>query len=423
LPLPKFISISTKSKRIFSQSYDRSKLKLEITMNELNGDRLDLNDRGYQIDRVLGQNVNGGRVTYLVTDLEVDRSVVIKQFQFAAIGNRWSDYDNYQREVEILQQYLASWETPNGFCLVQEYKSGRTLANSGRDFNLETVQQIAIDLLDILIYLQEQNPPIIHRDIKPENILIDDRDRVYLIDFGFARNAHTEQNASSTIKGTLGFMPPEQLFNRPLTKAADLYGVGVTLVCLLTGRKSLEISQLIDANYRLDLRSHLGHLPPRFLDWLTQMTDPNPEQRYPDAHTALTALQSLENPLNIQPLPQKPAIVVGILIMLGLLSFSKHLVTVVRPATSEITIAQLRTNRGCPGCNLAGIDLRGMNLQSYDFSGANLTGADLRNADLRGASLRGANLTNVLTFNANFASADVTDATISDTLVRQINRR
>jgi serine/threonine protein kinase len=400
-------------------------------MNEINRDRLDLSHQGYQIDRVLGQNVNGGRVTYLATDLEVDRSVVVKQFQFATIGNRWSDYDSYQREVEILQQlehpnipkYLTSWETPTGFCLAQEYKSGRTLANSGRDFTLEAVEQIAIELLDILIYLQSQIPPIIHRDIKPENILIDDLDRVYLIDFGFARNAYTEQNASSTIKGTLGFMPPEQLFNRPLTKAADLYGVGVTLVCLLTGCKSMEISQLIDANYRLDLRSHLGHLPPRFLDWLIQMTDPHPERRYPDARTALTALQSIDRAPISQPLPRTPEILLGILIMLGMIGYSKHLITSIRPATSEITIAQLRTNRGCRGCNLARIDLRGMNLQSYDFSGANLTGADLRNADLRGASLRGANLTNVLTFNANFASADFTDATISDTLARQVNRR
>ncbi len=400
-------------------------------MNELNRDRLDFTPQGYQIDRVLGQNVNGGRVTYLATDLSVDRSVVIKQFQFATIGNRWSDYDSYQREVEILQQldhphipkYLTSWETPTGFCLVQEYKSGRTLADRGRDFSLEAVKQIAIDVLEILVYLQQQQPPIIHRDIKPENILIDENNGVYLIDFGFARNTHTEQNASSTIKGTLGFMPPEQLFNRSLTTAADLYGLGVTLVCLLTGRKSLEISQLIDANYRLDLRSHLGQLPPRFLDWLTQMTDPNPDRRYPDARTALTALQSLEDLPNVQPLTRSPAIVLGILIMLGMLSFSKHLLTLSKPATSTITIAQLRTNRGCPGCNLAGIDLQGLNLQSYDFSGANLTGADLRNTDLRGASLRGANLTNVLTFNANFASADFAGATISDTLARQIDRQ
>ena len=105
----------------------------------------DLSPQGYQLDRVLGQNINGGRVTYLAQDLTLDRSVVIKQFQFATIGNQWSDYDSYQREVEILQQldypsipkYLTAWETPSGFCLVQEYKSGRTLAESGQGFTLE----------------------------------------------------------------------------------------------------------------------------------------------------------------------------------------------------------------------------------------------------------------------------------------------
>ncbi len=40
----------------------------------------DLSHQGYQLDRVLGQNINGGRVTYLAQDLTLDRSVVIKQF-------------------------------------------------------------------------------------------------------------------------------------------------------------------------------------------------------------------------------------------------------------------------------------------------------------------------------------------------------
>jgi serine/threonine protein kinase len=380
----------------------------------------DLSPQGYQLDRVLGQNINGGRVTYLAQDLTLARSVVIKQFQFATIGNQWSDYDSYQREVEILQKldfpnipkYLTSWETPSGFCLVQEYKSGRTLAGSGREFTLEKVKQIAVNLLNILVYLQQQEPPIIHRDIKPENILIDDRDRVYLIDFGFARSSHVEPTASSTIKGTLGFMPPEQLFNRPLTKAADLYSLGVTLVCLLTGRKSTEIDQLIDHNYRLDLRSHLSHLPPPVLDWLTHITDPNPEQRYPNAQTALTALTTLGN------LPKRPPIArslsIGLLAIVSSISISKHQPKIAPQPVDTITIDRLRLDRGCPGCNLAGVDLRGMNLQSYDFSGANLAGADLRDADLRGASLRGANLADALTIGANLASTDLRGANLPD---------
>jgi serine/threonine protein kinase len=229
----------------------------------------DLSPQGYQIDRVLGQNVNGGRVTYLAQELNTDRPVVIKQFQFATIGNSWSDYDSYQREVEILQQldhphipkYLTSWETPNGFCLAQEYKQGENLARVYNDFDLDRVQQIAIEILKILVYLQQQQPPIIHRDLKPENILIDDRGQIYLLDFGFARPANQDLIASSTVRGTLGFMPPEQLFNQPLTKSADLYSLGITLVCLLTKIQSTKISQLIDHNYRLDLQNHRE--PPR----------------------------------------------------------------------------------------------------------------------------------------------------------------
>lgn len=392
-------------------------------MNHHNQNLLDLSPQGYQIDRVLGQNIHGGRVTYLAREIDLDTPVVVKQFQFATTGNTWGDYDAYQREVDLLQQlnhpripkYLTSWETPTGFCLVQEYKSGITLANSGRESTLDKVKQIAIDILEVLVYLQQQHPPIIHRDLKPENILIDDRD-VYIIDFGFARSNNADLSASSTIKGTLGFMPPEQLFNRPLTKASDLYSLGVTLVCLLTGMKSTEIDRLIDHNYRLDLQRHLSHLPPKFLAWLTKMTDPNPDARYPDAQTALTTLQTLDNSIAL-PISQPKLIGLGLIVLIGLSVIHKYIPTrhrSISPAENPISISQLQAAKGCPGCNLAGINLRGQNLQSYDFTDANLSGADLRDADLRGASLRGANLTGAMWNGANLASTDLREANLPE---------
>ena len=51
------------------------------------------------------------------------------------------------------------------------------------------------------------------------------------MDFGFARIGDGEVGVSSVVKGTLGFMPPEQIFNRQLTEASDLYGLGMTLIC------------------------------------------------------------------------------------------------------------------------------------------------------------------------------------------------
>ncbi|WP_310426209.1 hypothetical protein [Chamaesiphon sp. VAR_48_metabat_135_sub] len=64
-------------------------------MNNHNQNLPDLSPQGYQIDRVLGQNIHGGRVTYLAQDLNRDKFVVIKQFQFASLGNTWGDYDAY----------------------------------------------------------------------------------------------------------------------------------------------------------------------------------------------------------------------------------------------------------------------------------------------------------------------------------------
>jgi serine/threonine protein kinase len=380
-------------------------------MNNHHIEALDLSPQGYRVDRILGQNIHGGRVTYLAQDLNAEISVVVKQFQFA--GNTWSNYDAYQKEVDILQQldhpripkYLTSWETPSGFCLVQEYKMGGTLASAGRKFTLDEVKQIAIDILEVLVYLQRQQPPVVHRDLKPENILIDAQNQVYVIDFGFARNNDQEVAASSTVKGTLGFMPPEQLFNRPLTKAADLYSLGVTLVCLLTGHKSTEIDRLIDHNYRLDLRSHLGHLPANFLAWLIKITDPNPDQRYPDAQDALTALQTIDQVAPNKP-PSLVTIGLGALLAMGLVTMYKP----TTPMKVAISLEQIQADRGCPGCDLAGIDLHEKNLQSYDFTGANLTHADLRGADLRGASLRNADLTNALWHGAILESTDLRGA-------------
>ncbi len=381
---------------------------------------IDLSPQGYQVDRVLGQNVHGGRVTYLAQDLNAKIPVVVKQFQFA--GNTWGNYDAYQREVDILQQldhpripkYLTSWETPSGFCLVQEYKTGATLANAGRKFTLDEVKQMAIDILEVLIYLQEQQPPVVHRDLKPENILINPQNQVYVIDFGFARSNDQEVAASSTVKGTLGFMPPEQLFNRPLTKAADLYSLGVTLVCLLTGHKSTEIDRLIDHNYRLDLQLHLSHLPANFLTWLIKITEPNPDQRYPNAQDALNALQSIDQVLP-NKLPSFITIGFGLLLTMGLVTMYKPMT----PTKIAISIEQIQADRGCPGCDLAGINLQGKNLQSYNFTGANLTHADLRGADLRGASLRNADLTNAMWQGAILESTDLQGAKDPSGKIRQ----
>ncbi len=258
----------------------------------------DCSSHGYQILQRLGHNYAGGRSTYLATHLKTQKPVVIKQFQFAKPGADWSAYKAHEREIKVLQglshpgipRYLDSFETPEGFCLVHDYKNAQSLAVFRR-LDPERIKQIALAVLEILVYLQNRVPGVIHRDIKPENILMGDRtDIIYLIDFGFAHIGGGEVAQSSVVSGTPGFMPPEQLLNLKLTEASDLYGLGVTLICLLTQTDSSEINRLIDSSYRLNFAELVPHLSDEFIYWLQKMVEPNSSDRFSHAAAALEAL-------------------------------------------------------------------------------------------------------------------------------------
>jgi len=89
-------------------------------------------------------------------------------------------------------------------------------------------------------------------------------------------------------------MPPEQMFNRQLTVASDLYSLGATLICLLIGINSTEIGSLMDDRGRINFKNRLPQLTPEFLDWLQKMVEPNFKHRYPSADAALNALIPLK---------------------------------------------------------------------------------------------------------------------------------
>ncbi len=265
----------------------------------------DFSQYGYQIISQLGENHLGGRVTYLAQSQT--SQVVIKQFQFAQMGATWAEYDAYEQEIAMLRQlnhpgiakYIDAFQTPNGFCMVQQYLEAESLATP-RSWTPKQIKQIAISLLQILVYLQSQNPSVIHRDIKPENILVDPEMNIYLVDFGFARIGGGDIAASSVVKGTMGFMPPEQLFNRQLTTASDLYGLGGTLICLLTGTKSVDIGNLIDADYRINFRHLVPPVKRGLISWLEKLADPRLTHRYFSAANALAALK----PIDVDRLPK-----------------------------------------------------------------------------------------------------------------------
>lgn len=369
----------------------------------------DFSSYGYEVIRELGRNQSLGRVTYLAKVKNEAKEVVIKQFNFAVDNSIWKSFKAYEREIQMLQdlehpripRYLNSFQLSSGFCLVTEYKDAPCLAEI-YSLNPDKIKQIAISILEILVDLQYRIPPVIHRDIKPENILLDEDMNVYLIDFGVAALFFDNEGSSSLNHATPGFMAPEQMFNRSLTLASDLYSVGATIICLLTGTASSNINSLLDENYCFQFQDRVAYLNPRFVRWLEKMVALSAKERYPNAAAALKALQPiavtgsgtiLDRLSRISATARKPilGLTIAFLVLLGIVGVNWIVLWFMSP------VRQLQQTKTCVGCNLYQAELiRGnlakANLERTNLEKANLTEANLGEANLAGAYLREANL-------------------------------
>lgn len=89
---------------------------------------------------------------------------------------------------------------------------------------------------------------VIHRDLKPRNILIDTHNQPLVMDFGIAQRIEHAQTpgAVNSLTGTAEYMPPEQAAGEVTGPLADVYSLGATLYCLLTGRPPFQSHNTLD---------------------------------------------------------------------------------------------------------------------------------------------------------------------------------
>jgi len=266
----------------------------------------------YSILYILGQGGIG--ITYAAEDLKTGEKVALK-----AVSLRRNDdlkvLELFEREARILAQvqhpaiprYIDYFEVGKRrdrfFYLAQQLAEGQSLARlieNGWHPPATEVRWMANQILDILVYLQQLVPPVIHRDIKPQNIIRRDDGQLFLVDFGAVQDVyHQTITGGSTVVGTYGYMAPEQ-FRGKAVLATDLYGLGATIIYLLTSKTPTDLPQ---RKLKIDFRSHV-RINKQFADWLERMIEPVAEDRFSTAKEALAVLR-YEEPLS-RPAVLKP---------------------------------------------------------------------------------------------------------------------
>jgi len=103
---------------------------------------------------------------------------------------------------------------------------------------------------------------IVHRDVKPANMLIDEKGRLAIADFGIARLGLEDQiTQTGQVLGTAAYISPEQAMGQPATPASDRYSFAVVAFELLTGSKPFTAE-----NFAAQARAHVDDEPPRASD-------------------------------------------------------------------------------------------------------------------------------------------------------------
>ncbi|CAA7029505.1 unnamed protein product [Microthlaspi erraticum] len=200
----------------------------------------------FSVNRIVGQ---GGQGTVYKGMLVDGRSVAVKKSNVV-------DEDKLQEfinEVMILSQInhrhvvkllgcCLETEVP---VLVYEFiTNGNLFQHLHEEFDDYTVlwgvrMRIAVDIAAAFSYLHSAaSSPIYHRDIKSTNILLDEKYRAKVSDFGTSRSVTIDHTHWTTvISGTVGYVDPEYYGSSHFTEKSDVYSFGVVLVELITGEK------------------------------------------------------------------------------------------------------------------------------------------------------------------------------------------
>lgn len=224
----------------------------------------------YQVEALLGEGGMGS--VYQARDLNLARPVAIKVIQ-AHLARQPDFQDRFLQEAQATARLdhpgiikVFDFRSHDDLLyIVMEYVSGGNLAVhlrrlqwKGALMGLDQALRLVAEVADALDYAHQHG--VIHRDVKPGNILLKANGapanplHAVLTDFGLAI---LRDQKNEGIISALPYMSPEQCLAQPVDGRSDLYGLGVVLYQLVTGRLPFTPNNLAEA-----IQQHGEQSPP-----------------------------------------------------------------------------------------------------------------------------------------------------------------
>jgi serine/threonine-protein kinase len=260
----------------------------------------------YRVVALLGQGGMGE--VYRAEDLRLGQTVALKFLRPQRTDERHLRY--FYQEVRLSQR-LAHPQVCRVHDLVEsgslrflsmEYIEGESLQSLLRRIgrlpeakSLELAHQICQGLA------AAHDAGVLHRDLKPANIMIDERGRARITDFGLAREQGAADPAEGVV-GTLSYMAPEQLAENRTSIQSDLYSVGLILFEMFAGRRLQvagsigELAQYHDQNTAAAEALEATEIEPGIAQTISACLQLDPRAR-PHSAAALAALLPGGSPL------------------------------------------------------------------------------------------------------------------------------
>lgn len=269
----------------------------------------------FETIRMIGRGSMG--VVYLANHRVTNRHVALKIIDPETATSRTA-MDRFLREMAV----IGTLKHPNVVeCLDQGFEDGRlwfameyvsgvslqSLAEANRGtYPVNQSCRIICQVLKGLEYAH--NLGFVHRDIKPENILlgrtIEKRLIAKISDFGLAKNFQTlgvsGLTFSGEMRGTIPFMPPEQMIDFKTVKpSADLYATAATLYYLLAGTyifdaedASEDMIQMLLDHKIVPLARRRPDVPVALAELIQKCLSKDPADRLPTAIAMRNALKA-----------------------------------------------------------------------------------------------------------------------------------